>query len=226
MSEPDFDAMLVATLDDGRMSRSERKALSAWMQDVQADEQTILQLRHRAFDIARQHAPGAHAASVIEWLEEAVKALSPPTPPRISSRACFSPGEQCYRAIAGEFATARSSADVCVFTITDDRLTRSILEAQRRGVRLRIITDNDKSADLGSDIDQLRSAGVVVREDRSPFHMHHKFAIFDNRTLLTGSYNWTRSAADSNEENLIVTDDPQLVPQFRREFDALWEKVA
>jgi cardiolipin hydrolase len=52
--------------------------------------------------------------------------------------------------------------------------------------------------------------------------MHHKFALFDDARLLTGSYNWTRSAADCNEENLIVTGDPRLVGPFRQEFDKLW----
>ena len=41
--------------------------------------------------------------------------------------------------------------------------------------------------------------------------MHHKFALFDGRRLMTGSFNWTRSASEQNEENLIVTADPVLV---------------
>ena len=55
---------------------------------------------------------------------------------------------------------------------------------------------------------------MAVRVDRSPYHMHHKFAILDAATLLTGSYNWTRGAARDNEENLIVTDEPRIVNPF------------
>ena len=55
--------------------------------------------------------------------------------------------------------------------------------------------------------------------------MHHKFAIFDNKTLLTGSYNWTRSAARNNEENFIVTADRLLVQRFDSEFEQLWQKL-
>ncbi|MFN6312385.1 MAG: phospholipase D-like domain-containing protein [Planctomyces sp.] len=43
-------------------------------------------------------------------------------------------------------ATARNSIDLCVLTITDDRLTDSVLAAHQRGVSIRIITDNDKAA--------------------------------------------------------------------------------
>jgi phosphatidylserine/phosphatidylglycerophosphate/cardiolipin synthase-like enzyme len=111
---------------------------------------------------------------------------------------------------------------VCVFTITDDRITRALLEAHERGVRVRVVSDGDKAMDPGSDIHRLRQAGVAVRVDRAEAHMHHKFAVFDRMRLLTGSYNWTRSAAAENQENVLVSDDPRLVVPFCRAFDDLW----
>ena len=81
----------------------------------------------------------------------------------------------------------------------------------------------DQVRDLGSDIIRLRGAGVPLRTDRDPNHMHHKFAIFDREVLLTGSYNWTRGAAEYNSENFVTTADPRLVAAFRAEFDRLWE---
>ena len=60
---------------------------------------------------------------------------------------------------------------------------------------------------------------MPVKVDRTPFHMHHKFAIFDGARLLNGSYNWTRGAANDNEENLIDTGDPRLLAAFRRQFE-------
>ena len=61
-----------------------------------------------------------------------------------------------------------------------------------------------------------------VRIDLSPEHMHHKFMIIDGRTVMTGSYNWTRSAETRNEENLISVDDPQLAIRFTEEFERIW----
>ena len=141
------------------------------------------------------------------------------------AEAYFSPGDDCPRAIGRLLASARRTADICVFTITDDRLSDAILDAHRRGVAVRIITDDAKAEDLGSDVGRFERAGIPMRVDRSPFHMHHKFAILDGATLLTGSYNWTRGAARDNEENLIVTDDPRLVAPFAATFDRLWEKL-
>ncbi len=52
--------------------------------------------------------------------------------------------------------------------------------------------------------------------------MHHKFALFDGRTLLNGSYNWTRSAFTQNEENVVVGSDERLVAVFQEQFDKMW----
>ena len=96
------------------------------------------------------------------------------------------------------------------------------MAAHRRGVSVRVITDNEKSLDEGSDARGLERVGVAVRVDRSEAHMHHKYAIFDEEVLLTGSYNWTRSAALYNRENLVVTREARLVAAFGRDFEALW----
>jgi mitochondrial cardiolipin hydrolase len=137
----------------------------------------------------------------------------------------FSPGEGPLNTIIRLLGEARGSADVCVFTLTDDRISRALLEARARGVRLRVVSDDDKALDLGSDIHRLLTADIPVRLDRTEAHMHHKFAVFDRRRLLTGSYNWTRSAAEANHENVVVSDDPRLVQPFCRAFDELWSSL-
>ena len=55
--------------------------------------------------------------------------------------------------------------------------------------------------------------------------MHHKFAVFDHSQVITGSYNWTRSAAEHNRENLVISHDPQLVEPYQRAFERLWAET-
>jgi len=98
-------------------------------------------------------------------------------------------------------------------------------EAQARGVQIRIISDDDKSMDLGSDLAHLSKAGINCRLDRTTAHMHHKFAIADQDLLLTGSYNWTRSAATENDENIVVTNNPRLLRCFAGKFEEMWHKL-
>lgn len=141
------------------------------------------------------------------------------------NKACFSPGNGCLDAITDTIEQAENSLKICVFTISDDRITAAILKAHRRGIKIKLLTDNEKLFDKGSDIRQLAQAGLEVRIDNTRDHMHHKFALIDNSTLLTGSYNWTRSAAMYNHENLIVTNNKDLVHDFLVEFDTLWREM-
>ena len=144
---------------------------------------------------------------------------------KVINQVYFSPGNDCIDAIIHQIHSAQSSLKICVFTISDDRITRAILDAHGRGIRIKIITDNEKLFDLGSDIKQLAQAGLSIRVDNTRNHMHHKFAIVDNRNVLTGSYNWTRSAALYNHENLVVTSEKNIVAGFCGEFDRLWSEM-
>ena len=53
--------------------------------------------------------------------------------------------------------------------------------------------------------------------------LHHKFAVIDNRTVITGSFNWSPSAAHQNDEVLLVIHSPLLAAHFTREMDRLWK---
>ena len=55
--------------------------------------------------------------------------------------------------------------------------------------------------------------------------LHHKFAVIDNKTVITGSFNWSPSAAHTNDETLLVIHSPQLAKHFTREMDRLWESA-
>jgi mitochondrial cardiolipin hydrolase len=228
MDTQELDRALLATLEDGRLSRSERQALSELLKEQPLDASKLGQLRARAFALAKERLSDAGARSVLEWAEDFVKLLTQLEVPVLAasaSRACFSPGDSCLSCIVAELGRARQTADICVFTISDDRITSAILAAYARRVAVRIITDNEKQYDAGSDIEQLRRAGIPLKVDETEHHMHHKFAVLDGRTLLNGSFNWTRSASKFNEENLIVTSDPPLVSTFARQFAGMWDAL-
>ncbi len=66
--------------------------------------------------------------------------------------------------------------------------------------------------------------GICVRHEMSSaVHMHHKFALVDGKRLITGSLNWTLTAVQSNKENIMVTEEPELVGPYQQEFLKLWE---
>lgn len=226
VQDEEIDQILSATLDDAKMSRGERKALREHFGALSPEE--AARFRARAFALARSRSPSALSHALIDWLEESVKlSITPPHEPRamVRAEARFSPGLDCLDRIVQSLEEADAQVDICVFTITDDRIARQILAAKARGVSIRVITDNEKSLDRGSDIARLEEAGIDVRIDETEHHMHHKFAVFDRRLVLTGSYNWTRSAADFNLENIVLTDHPELVSSFAQVFDRLWNEL-
>ena len=230
MIPDELEDLLIRSLEDRRFSRRERQALTARLAEEGPDLDRA-EVRRRAFEIARDSLEGEEDRLMLDWVADVVQALREDGPPAGTrsgpvAEAYFSPGDACVGAITRVLRAADRSLDVCVFTITDDRLSDAILEAHRRGVAVRVVTDNLKAEDLGSDVDRLERGGILLRVDRSPFHMHHKFAVADGRTLLTGSYNWTRGAARDNEENLIVTDYPRLIGRFSEVFERLWRTFA
>ena len=117
------------------------------------------------------------------------------------------------------------SIEICVFTISDELLSRALLAAVARGVKVRLITDNNKMRDHGSQVKALARAGVEVRVDNSRYHMHNKFGIIDGRIAFTGSYNWTYTAKAYNQENLVVTTNYTIVHKFIDEFSSLWVEM-
>eukprot|EP01097_Dermamoeba_algensis_P008098 TRINITY_DN5266_c0_g1_i2.p1 TRINITY_DN5266_c0_g1~~TRINITY_DN5266_c0_g1_i2.p1 ORF type:complete len:156 (+),score=26.63 TRINITY_DN5266_c0_g1_i2:48-515(+) len=117
---------------------------------------------------------------------------------------------------------AKSSLDICVYTITDNRISKVLIDLHKKGVKVRVITDDEKADDLGSDVQEFIKAGIPVKVDRSPFFMHHKFVVIDNSILLNGSFNWTKGACFNNRENIMVTNDPAFVKPFDKEFEKLW----
>ena len=212
------------TLEDQRLSRSERRALRALFAGAGAGD--LARYRNLAFKIAKAElGEDKRLRNVLSWLEDVTKVLSPRQDDDAKARAYFSPGEGPLHTIVGLLSSASATVDICVFTITDDRISKAISKAHRRGIKIRIISDNDKAYDRGSDIDRLEKQGVAVRVDRSEHHMHHKYALFDRELLLTGSYNWTRSACAHNHENVIVTSTANLVGAFCDNFEALWRRL-
>ena len=224
----DFDALdrsLRESAQDFTLDAGEKLQLRELGQ--QLDAARVRFLRNRAFDIARETmlATPAETLDVLRWLEQVVKTLDAANEaaPVVSS-AYFSPGDTCLRRLCDLMRGCRDTLDICVFTIADDRLTEAILDCHARGVQVRVVSDNDKQHDSGSDIDRLRAQGVQVRVDDAPSHMHHKFALFDGRVLANGSFNWTRSATRDNDENLVVSDDANLVRVFGLQFGKLWQQ--
>ncbi|MCC4799267.1 phosphatidylserine synthase [Enterovibrio norvegicus] len=227
MNRQKWSAWLEASIEDYRLDDNERRELQAELAESVLSDEDRSYLRNLSFKLVQKEiANQGDAAALVRWLERVVKVLDNIISASSTETATswFSPGRTCAAGIIEQLKLARHSIDICVFTIADNDLTKHILDAHKRGIKVRIVTDNDKMYDRGSDVDYLAEQGVAVKIDTTQYHMHHKFAIFDEQRLINGSFNWTRSASKYNQEDITLTDDRRFVTAFSRQFETLWQK--
>ncbi|MFA5330109.1 MAG: phospholipase D-like domain-containing protein [Prolixibacteraceae bacterium] len=180
-------------------------------------------LRYRLFNEARKLEQTNNGQQALFWLQNCFDLIGEY---KFSMhRVLFSPGTDILESISDLLNQAKQTLDICVFTITDDRLAGDIELSHKRGVNVRIITDDEKLYDHGSRIKDLKKAGIPVMTDHSRYHMHHKFGIIDSRIVFTGSFNWTYSASKHNQENLLITTNYDIVKQYSDQYKILWGEM-
>ena len=215
---------LQASIEDEFFSKSERRTLKAILGEKPLDQHQLNFLRSKIYELANQRVTPQNYQFIIEWIKNTNSALvTPSVGSSDTSDVYFSPGDACRTAIIQQINSAVRELKICVFTISDDLITNALITTHKKGIAVQVVTDNDKLLDEGSDIEQLASEGIEVKIDDTPYHMHHKFMVADERALLTGSYNWTRSAARFNHENILLTRETGVVKSYLKEFSRLWK---
>ena len=180
-------------------------------------------LRNQLFERASILEETKSGKQIVKWLQNCFQIID-----KYSFRfnnVYFSPGIEIKQTIANLLRDAKTSVDLCVFTITDHELSKQIIDCKRRGLKVRIITDDEKTNARGSEIHQLEKAGIPIKIDHSHYHMHNKFGIIDKRIAITGSFNWTYTATKHNQENLLATSKFEIVKQYNDEFERLWKEM-
>jgi len=130
------------------------------------------------------------------------------------------------RILLGLIDSARETMDIAIYSFTDDDLGRAVVQAHRRGVAVRVIMDTSQRKARGGEYERLVNAGIPVIVEEVSGLMHHKFMVIDGEVVVTGSYNWSRSADDRNFENAVVIRDPEVAEAFEAEFERLWKALS
>jgi len=134
----------------------------------------------------------------------------------------FSLSDNPQKAIIENINQAESFINIAMYIFTDKEIALPLVKARERGVKVRLYLDQDQFDYKYSQSRFLLQKGIKTRISSNKYIMHNKFAIIDNRLLLTGSYNWTFSANNRNDENLMVIDDPEIIALFQNQFEKLW----
>jgi len=134
----------------------------------------------------------------------------------------FSLSDNPQKTIIKNINQAEAFINIAMYIFTDREIALPLVKAHERGVKIRVYLDKEQVEYKYSQSRFLVQKGIKTRISTNNYIMHHKFAIIDNRLLLTGSYNWTFSANNRNDENLMVIDDPEIIEIFQNQFINLW----
>lgn len=128
----------------------------------------------------------------------------PSSKPTTDLEILFSPNGGCTDRIITEISKAKKSIRVQAYSFTSSRIAKAIVEAKKRGVDCEVILDKSQAKQTYSEATFFYNQGVRTLIDRSHAIAHNKVILIDDKTVITGSFNFTKAAEESNAENLVI----------------------
>lgn len=125
----------------------------------------------------------------------------------------------------GVIDEAKRTLDISIYSLTERTIVSAILNAKKRGVAVRIITDNQQSIGKAQ-VDALKkitAAGIVVKKNSHSGLMHEKVTISDEHVVTTGSFNYSAAASTKNDEVLVIIRDEKIAKDWTAEFEKMWK---
>ncbi len=135
----------------------------------------------------------------------------------------FSPDDGVAAHIVALIDEAQENVVFAAFSFTSDAIAEAMIAQAGRGVTVAGVFEEEQyRSNRGGEFDRLRGAGLDVRLDGNVYNMHHKFIVIDGQVVITGSYNFSRSAEERNDENVLAIYDPAIASQYLAEFERLF----
>jgi phosphatidylserine/phosphatidylglycerophosphate/cardiolipin synthase-like enzyme len=117
---------------------------------------------------------------------------------------------------------AQSNIRFYAFSFTDQPLAQAMIDRAGTGVNAAGVFEKVGSETESAQLRSLYCAKVPVRQDGNPRFLHDKVIVVDNRYVITGSFNFSANATESNDENVIIIDNPQIASLYMQEFERIW----
>ena len=137
----------------------------------------------------------------------------------------FAPEDEAAAQIISEIEGAQERIRFLAFVFTSDEIADALLARARAGVVVQGVIESRNAGGEYSEYERLRVAVHDVLADGNPYIMHHKVIIIDDATVILGSYNFTASAEEKNDENLLIIHDPEVAALFVAEFGRVYEQA-
>lgn len=142
--------------------------------------------------------------------------VAPEQPSKAPIQVYFSPNGGCTDAIIKEIDSAKSEVLVQAYYFTSAPIGKALIDAHKRGIRVEIVLDRSQAKPDGQYCPAkfFFDAGIPVYIDSAHQIAHNKIMIIDRATVITGSFNFTKSAEEKNAENLLVIPFKELAAKY------------
>lgn len=135
----------------------------------------------------------------------------------------FSPKGGCSDAIVREITKAKSSVLVQAYSLKSDRILNALVDAHKHGVRVKVILDKSRKSNKYSEADFMVNHNLDVRIDSAHAIAHDKTMVLDGCVVITGSFNFSKKAEESNAENVLIIRDEKLAGKYADNWRIHWE---
>jgi phosphatidylserine/phosphatidylglycerophosphate/cardiolipin synthase-like enzyme len=145
-----------------------------------------------------------------------------------SVEVAFSPNNGAEQLVLSAINGSQRSVRMLAYALTAAPVVRALIAAKKRGVDVAVTVDyrenieEDRSGKAHAALAALVAAGIPVRVVSAFPIQHSKFVVIDQRSVETGSYNYTEQAARRNSENaVLITGNAAIAAQYLRN----WHEV-
>ena len=135
----------------------------------------------------------------------------------------FSPEDGAVSYLVAMLNDAQVSIRFLAFSFTDYPMAQAMVTRAQNGVDVQGVFETFGSNSPRSELKTLWCAGLPVRQDGNDSFLHDKVIIIDNSIVVTGSLNFSSSADEDNEENVIIIDNPGIAALYLEEYQKNWD---
>lgn len=134
----------------------------------------------------------------------------------------FTPNPQAVLAIVQTIEASEREVLVQAYGFTHNGIAQALVRAHRRGVAVRVVMDAKTANTNQYVIGLLRQDDIATRQDDKHAIAHNKVMVIDDAIVITGSFNFTNSAATRNAENVLVLRSAELAQRYKVDWLKHW----
>ena len=135
----------------------------------------------------------------------------------------FTPPAGAASGLIKQIDGAKKSIKVMAYGFTATNLAEALVRAKRRGVDVGLIQDEKSAQNNRETLPILLAAGIDVRSDGKHAIQHNKVMLIDDDIVITGSYNFTKSAESRNAENIMIVRSSYAAKRYADNWKSHWD---